>query len=220
MAFDDLDVESLAIAANEAAAEVESSARKTVEHAERCGRILLTAKSKVPHGEWLSWLGANFDYSRTTASQYMQIANYKHACNLESATSVRDALRLISEHPDTPKRERKSGVEVIEPKKAEEKPELAGEKATIAVSREETRKAPAHRPPEKFTPVTPSYEDEDGEPEAPKAVPMRLESGFDDVEATERIRSFIHKEMSRWPSDRHAEAIQVFSLYLGEFSNE
>lgn len=50
-----------------------------------------------------------------------------------------------------------------------------------------------------------------------EAVPMRLESGFDEVEATERIRNFVLKEMAKWPSDRHPEAIQTFHMYLGEF---
>lgn len=232
--FDDLNVESLAVIANESAAEVESSARKTVEHAERCGRALLAAKEKIAHGQWLGWLSANFDYNQQHASRYMTIAsNYSRVSNLKEATSLREALRMIAEDPETPKRERKPSVEVIEPIEVESKPivneprlpqpkpeRTTGETATSAVSREETRKAPAHRQPEKFTPVTPSYDEEASELETPRAVPMRLESGFDDVEATERIRSFIHKEMTRWPSDRHAEAIQVFSLYLGEFSDE
>lgn len=47
------------------------------------------------------------------------------------------------------------------------------------------------------------------------AVPMRLESGFDDAIATERIRTFVNAEMARWPEDRRGEAIQVFQLYLG-----
>jgi DNA-directed RNA polymerase specialized sigma24 family protein len=177
MAFDDLDVEALAVIANESAEQVESSARKTVEHAERCGRALLAAKEKVPHGQWLGWLAKSFDYSQVTASQYMRIANYKHASNLHSATSIRDALRLIADDPESTKRERKPSVEVIEPIEAEAKPILndprlpqpkpektQGETATDAVHREETRKAPAHRPPENFTPVTPSYADEDEEP--------------------------------------------------------
>jgi hypothetical protein len=222
--FDDLDVEALAVIANEAAEEVESSARKTVEHAERCGRALLAAKEKIPHGQWLGWLGTNFDYSQVTASQYMRIANYKHASSLASATSIREALKLIADDPETPKRERKPGVEVVEPIEAQATPgkqqlsapeKTSGETATNAVNREETRKAPAHRPPEKFAEVTQSYADEE-----PEAVPMRLESGFDEVEATERIRSLIHKEMARWPNDRQAEAIQVFHLYLGDFGNE
>lgn len=225
--FDDLDVEALAVIANEAAEEVESSARKTVEHAERCGRALLAAKGKVPHGKWAAWLGANFDYDQRHASRYMTIAsNWSRVSNLETATSLREALRMIAEDPETPKRERKPSVEVVEPIEVQATPakqqspaleKTHGETATNAVNREETRKAPAHRPPEKFSEVSPSYEDEAEEPEA---VPMRLESGFDDVEATERIRSFVHKEMARWPDDRQAEAIQVFHLYLGDFSHE
>lgn len=228
MVFDDLDVESLAVIANAAAEEVESSARKTVEHAERCGRALLAAKEKVPHGQWTAWLGANFDYSQPNASRYMAIAsNYSRVNNLPNAGSIREALRMIAEDPDAPKRERKPSVEVVEPidvpaapaKEQKAAPEKThGETATNAVHREETRKAPAHRAPEKFAEVSPSHADEDEE--EPEAVPMRLESGFDDVEATERIRSFIHKEMARWPDGRHAEAIQVFHLYLGGFEND
>ena len=175
MAFDDLDVEALAIVANDAAAEVESSARKTVEHAERCGRALLAAKEKIAHGQWLGWLSANFDYNQQHASRYMTIAsNYSRVSNLKEATSLREALRMIAEDPETPKRERKPSVEVIEPIEVESKPivndprlpqpkpeRTTGETATNAVSREETRKAPAHRQPEKFTPVTPSYDEED-----------------------------------------------------------
>jgi hypothetical protein len=232
VAFDDLDVESLAVIANESAEEVESSARRTVEHAERCGRALLAAKEKVPHGQWLGWLAKSFDYDQRHASRYMTIAsNWSRVTNLETATSLREALRMIAEDPETPKRERKPSVEVIVPIEAEAKPilndprlpqpkpESTGETATNAVVREETRKAPSHRPPEKFSEVSPSYEDEEeiDEPDEPEAVPMRLESGFDEVEATERIRSFVLKEMAKWPVERHAEAIQTFHMYLGEF---
>lgn len=228
MVFDDLDVESLAVIANAAAEEVESSARKTVEHAERCGRALLAVKEKLPHGQFSAWLGSNFDYSHSLANKYMTIAsNSERIPNLQSATSIGQALRMIYDEPETPKRERKPSVEVVEPidvpaaptKEQKAPPEKThGETATNAVHREETRKAPAHRAPEKFAEVSPSYADEDEE--EPEAVPMRLESGFDDVEATERIRSFIHKEMARWPDGRHAEAIQVFHLYLGGFEND
>lgn len=50
-----------------------------------------------------------------------------------------------------------------------------------------------------------------------KPVPMRLESGFDDVAATKRIRTFVESEIVKWPEDRIAEAIQVFQLYLGNY---
>ncbi len=224
--FDDLDVEALAVIANEAAEQVEKNARKTVEEADRCGQALLLIKDKTPHGKWAAWLGVNFNYSQQTASEYMRIANYGRARSLENINGIREALRMIAEDPETPKRERKASVEVVDPPEKEAKKPPAekshGETATNAVSREETRKAAAHRPPENFTPVTPSYEDEDDskEQEEPEVVPMRLESGFDEVEATERIRSFVHKEMARWPDGRQSEALQVFELYLGDFRDE
>jgi hypothetical protein len=113
--FEALEVEVLIGIANESAELVESSARKTVEHAERCGRALLAAKDKVPHGEWSSWLGQNFDYSQEHARRYMTIAsNSTRVLNLKDATSIREALRMIAEDPETPKRERKPSVEVIE----------------------------------------------------------------------------------------------------------
>ena len=98
--LDNLPVETLAIYANESAELCESCGRLTVEHAIRCGRALLAAKSKVKHGEWLDWLKDHFNYSQPMASRYMDIANYSRANNLAEATSVRDALRLIAESPE------------------------------------------------------------------------------------------------------------------------
>jgi hypothetical protein len=117
ISFDDLDVEALAVIANDAAEEVETNARKTVEHAERCGRALLAAKEKTKHGQWLAWVGANFNYSQQTASDYMRIADYGRARNLEEATSVRAALKMISDDPEVEKREspKKPGVVVTKP---------------------------------------------------------------------------------------------------------
>jgi len=98
--LDNLPVETLAEMANEAAAACEESGRKTVEHAIRCGRALLAAKAQVKHGEWLEWLADNFHQSRRVADRYMEIANWPRAANLEEATSIRDALRLIAESPE------------------------------------------------------------------------------------------------------------------------
>jgi hypothetical protein len=204
--FDDLDVEALAVIANEAAEEVESSARKTVEHAERCGRALLAAKEKVPHGQWLGWLAKSFDYSQVTASQYMRIANYKHASNLHSATSIRDALRLIADDPETPTRERKSSVEVVQPSRpatqSREKSEPTGEQVTLAVNSEETRKAPIHRAPEKFAEVTPSYEDEDEEEQESELpyFPPPEEPQRDMLDMFEDMKQLIRDAMHEFPS--------------------
>jgi hypothetical protein len=76
----------------------------------------------VPHGEWLGWLGKNWNYSQQTASNYIQIANYQHAGNLTDAKSIREALRMMSDEKQevvesaiVPRAERKTGrVEVQE----------------------------------------------------------------------------------------------------------
>lgn len=117
ISFEKMDVETLAIIANDAAEDVETNARKTVEHADRCGRALLAAKQQIPHGQWLAWLGANFNYSQQTASDYMRIADYGRARNLKEATSIRAALNMISADPEVEKREspRQSGVVVSKP---------------------------------------------------------------------------------------------------------
>lgn len=98
--LESLPVETLAEMANEAAAACEASGRKTVEHAIRCGRALLAAKAQVKHGEWLDWVALNFEQSQPMAARYMDIANYSRANNLEQATSIRDALRLIADSPE------------------------------------------------------------------------------------------------------------------------
>ena len=39
------------------------------------GRLLIEAKSIVPHGEWGTWLENNVNYSQTTANNYMRLYN-------------------------------------------------------------------------------------------------------------------------------------------------
>lgn len=112
--FESLEVEALAEIANEAAEQVESFARKAVEHAERCGRALIAIREKLPHGEWGKWLGRNFDYSQEHARRYMTIAaNSTRVLNLKDATSIREALRMIADDAGTPKREQKALENVV-----------------------------------------------------------------------------------------------------------
>ena len=113
--FESLEIDVLIGIANESAEQVETAAKKAVEHAERCGRALIAIKAKLPHGEWGGWLGQNFDYSQEHARRFMAIAsNSTRVLNLKDATSIREALRMIADDPDTPKREHKPTVEVIE----------------------------------------------------------------------------------------------------------
>jgi hypothetical protein len=65
----------------------------------------------------MDWLTQNFHHSDRLARQYMEIANWQRDANLEDATSVRGALRLIS---DTPEKQAKKAER--EARKAEASP--------------------------------------------------------------------------------------------------
>jgi hypothetical protein len=64
----------LAAQINEHHRAAESAMRSGLEHAMEAGRLLISAKSQCPHGEWGSWLADNFEGSDRTARAYMQIA--------------------------------------------------------------------------------------------------------------------------------------------------
>ncbi len=51
-----------------------NAAQSAVEHAICAGELLLEAKSKVPHGHWLSWLEGNCGIAERTAQAYMRLA--------------------------------------------------------------------------------------------------------------------------------------------------
>lgn len=95
--LDGLPLESLAELANESARDAEQHAKSTVRSAIASGRYLLAAKSQVAHGQWLDWLAANWEYSVDLANKYMRIANSEGVMNLQSASSISEALRMIAD---------------------------------------------------------------------------------------------------------------------------
>ncbi|MFM7007824.1 MAG: DUF3102 domain-containing protein [Betaproteobacteria bacterium] len=91
-----LPLETLAEMANEKAEQVERSAKKTVTDAIDCGRYLVAAKEQLEHGQWLAWLGANWNHSRQIAATYMTLASNVKRFTFENAESIRDAMRMIA----------------------------------------------------------------------------------------------------------------------------
>jgi hypothetical protein len=78
-----------------------AAASSALEYARRAGELLIEAKARVAHGEWLPWLKANFDFSEKTAQNYMRLArewpklveaNPQRVADL----SCREALRLLA----------------------------------------------------------------------------------------------------------------------------
>jgi DUF3102 family protein len=58
---------------NEAHTRAITHAVKSVEHAIACGEMLIEAKAKVPHGQWLPWLRKNIKFGERSAQGYMRI---------------------------------------------------------------------------------------------------------------------------------------------------
>lgn len=66
--------------------------------AAECGRLLRSKKREVGHGNFLPWLSENCPLiSDRTARDYMRLSNWQHAADLQGATSIREALRLLDE---------------------------------------------------------------------------------------------------------------------------
>jgi hypothetical protein len=54
--------------------ELAAGAAAGVEHYRRAGEMLLEAKAGVSRGEWMAWVERHFHLSRTTATNYMNLA--------------------------------------------------------------------------------------------------------------------------------------------------
>src|SRR6516164_1016138 len=66
-----------------------ASLKSSVEHGIAAGELLIEAKSKIPHGQWLPWLKANCAMSERTARDYMRLARLK----VKTATVAHLGLR-------------------------------------------------------------------------------------------------------------------------------
>lgn len=73
-----------------------ASHRDSLRHAIICGRLLIAAKAQVPHGEWLEWLGGNFNGSERAAQGYMRLAREPNPQRVAD-TSLRKALQALAE---------------------------------------------------------------------------------------------------------------------------
>lgn len=51
-----------------------SASKSALEHAKRCGELLLEAKAQIQHGGWEKWRNENLSIPSSTAAQYQRIA--------------------------------------------------------------------------------------------------------------------------------------------------
>jgi hypothetical protein len=80
------------------------SMRGGIEHAVRIGDLLNKQKEKVPHGEWEIWVQMNCSFGVKQSVRYMKIASKASSRSVfENATSIHEAIRLISAADPKPK---------------------------------------------------------------------------------------------------------------------
>jgi hypothetical protein len=85
----------LAARINEAHRLAMHHAGEAVAQAIACGMMLLEAKAKVPHGQWLPWLRENIPFGERSAQGYMRLAQRADLDKIKGS-SLRDTLKLLA----------------------------------------------------------------------------------------------------------------------------
>lgn len=98
----------------------QSAFRSAVEHAIRCGELLIEAKAQLPHGGWGEWIAGNFPASDRTARGYMRLARYGEEVNRQGLADlgIEVALKQLAA-PKAP--EFHWALDLIPPMNAEER---------------------------------------------------------------------------------------------------
>jgi hypothetical protein len=78
----------------------EHSLRRGLQHALNAGRLLLQAKSMLPHGQWLGWLAENCPFSERTAQRYVRaverLPELERKASSMTGLGIVDAMRLLA----------------------------------------------------------------------------------------------------------------------------
>jgi hypothetical protein len=64
--------------------------KSSIDHSIAAGELLIEAKAKVPHGQWLPWLSDNCALSERTAQLYMRLAKNRTAIEEQIRNGVAD----------------------------------------------------------------------------------------------------------------------------------
>jgi hypothetical protein len=93
-----VELASLASRINAEHAASEAALQQGLIRGKTAGELLIQAKERVPHGQWLQWLGANVKFTRRTATRYMQLAAKWDI--VSHSDSMTEALAILAE-PDS-----------------------------------------------------------------------------------------------------------------------
>jgi hypothetical protein len=83
---------------NHAHEEAHRQAIGALEHAVRCGALLLQARRHIPHGSWLEWVKDNLNFGARQCQKYMSLARNGHQLNTHSGShSINEAMRALAD---------------------------------------------------------------------------------------------------------------------------
>jgi hypothetical protein len=83
----------LATIINDEYAAAEEDQMSAVSHYLRVGQVLIEAKARVKHGEWMPWKKRNLTFSADTAEIYMRLA--RNSERVRNSGSLREALTML-----------------------------------------------------------------------------------------------------------------------------
>lgn len=80
--------------------QTKSLAAQAISSALLAGQALKKAREITSHGEWKAWLKIHINYSYETVTRYIELADPKHAKQLESCKTLRQAYVVLGILPD------------------------------------------------------------------------------------------------------------------------
>jgi hypothetical protein len=92
----------LAASINDAHRLAQGSAKDAIKHAVQCGELLLQQKKLVKHGEFMSWVEKNCEFSQATANNYMKAAQNPNALGISSVRHLFPSGRREPQHRREP----------------------------------------------------------------------------------------------------------------------
>lgn len=96
-------LEQLAERINQNHKKATEAARTTLVAARDAGEALIAAKTRMSHGEFLSWCERNCDVGKTQGWRYMRVARNWHLLPTDRELSIKEAIALLSSPTGTSK---------------------------------------------------------------------------------------------------------------------
>jgi hypothetical protein len=115
MSKTEMQITDLAPEINEAHHMARVAAESAVEHAIRCGELLIQQKKRLKHGQFVDWVKEHCDFSYPSAVLYMRSTRHKDKALSFSSLSQLLTAEKVGDNPGAPPKPRYAYEEAIQP---------------------------------------------------------------------------------------------------------